>query len=92
MPPALGWQAALSQVDCKLASCWLRPCLQTPAAMLASRGSRDAYALQCAGCTPACRCLRQCRAEGLDRESTLFRLATTVEGVYVPQFYDAPGG
>ncbi len=38
------------------------------------------------------RCLRQCRAEGLDREATLFRLATTVEGVYVPQFYDAPGG
>lgn len=37
-------------------------------------------------------CLRQCRAEALDRESTLFRLATTVDGIYVPQFYDAPGG
>ena len=37
-------------------------------------------------------CLRQCRAEGLDRDATLYRLATSVEGVYVPQFYDAPGG
>lgn len=38
------------------------------------------------------RCLKACRAEGLDRETTLFRLATTVEGVYVPQFYDSPPG
>ncbi|KAI3428063.1 hypothetical protein D9Q98_006447 [Chlorella vulgaris] len=37
-------------------------------------------------------CLRQCRADKLDRESTLHRLATSVEGVYVPQFYDAPAG
>jgi radical SAM superfamily enzyme YgiQ (UPF0313 family) len=37
-------------------------------------------------------CLRQCRLEGLDREGTLFRLATTVDGVYVPQFYDPPKG
>ncbi|PSC72413.1 Radical SAM domain [Micractinium conductrix] len=37
-------------------------------------------------------CLRRCRAAGLDRDSTLFSLATQVEGVYVPQFYDAPGG
>lgn len=37
-------------------------------------------------------CLRQCRAERLDREATLFRLAIRVEGVYVPQFYDAPQG
>ncbi len=37
-------------------------------------------------------CLKQCRAEGLDREAVLFRLATTVEGVYVPQFYDSPAG
>ena len=31
------------------------------------------------------RCLQKCKAEGLDREMTLFRLATTVDGVYVPQ-------
>ena len=37
-------------------------------------------------------CLRACRAERLDREATLFRLATSVEGVYVPQFYQAPEG
>ncbi len=37
-------------------------------------------------------CLKQCRAEGLDREAVLFRLATSVEGVYVPQFYEAPRG
>lgn len=37
-------------------------------------------------------CLRRCRADGLDRESTLHRLATEVEGVYVPQFYQAPDG
>jgi hypothetical protein len=35
-------------------------------------------------------CLRACRAEGLSRDATLMRLATTVEGVYVPQFYEAP--
>ena len=37
-------------------------------------------------------CLRQCRLEGLDRVGALHRLATTVEGVYVPQFYDPPKG
>lgn len=37
-------------------------------------------------------CLKQCREEGLDREGVLYRLATTVEGVYVPQFYDSPAG
>ena len=37
-------------------------------------------------------CLKQCRAERLDREGTLLRLATTVEGVYVPQFYESPAG
>ena len=37
-------------------------------------------------------CLQRCRGEGLDREATLFALATTVPGVYVPQFYDAPEG
>lgn len=37
-------------------------------------------------------CLKRCKAEGLDREGVLFQLATTVEGVYVPQFYDSPGG
>lgn len=37
-------------------------------------------------------CLRQCRAEGLDRDATLYRLATSVDGVYVPQFYEAPDG
>lgn len=30
-------------------------------------------------------CLQRCRAERLDRDGTLYRLATTVEGVYVPQ-------
>jgi hypothetical protein len=33
------------------------------------------------------RCLQACRAERLDREATLFRLATTVDGVYVPQVW-----
>lgn len=37
-------------------------------------------------------CLRTCREESLDRDSTLFRLSTTVEGVYVPQFYASPEG
>ena len=53
------------------------------------------------GCTPTPpprpqaevgECLKQCRAERLDREGTLLRLATTVEGVYVPQFYESPAG
>jgi radical SAM-linked protein len=38
------------------------------------------------------RCLQICRDHALDRETTLFTLATTVEGVYVPQFYDALAG
>ncbi len=33
-------------------------------------------------------CLKQCKQEQLDRDATLFRLATTVKGVYVPQFYE----
>jgi hypothetical protein len=33
-------------------------------------------------------CLKRCKAEGLDREATLFTLATTVEGIYVPMFYE----
>ncbi|GIL66252.1 hypothetical protein Vafri_19868 [Volvox africanus] len=37
-------------------------------------------------------CLKRCIADGLDRRSTLLRLATQVEGVYVPQFYEAPRG
>lgn len=37
------------------------------------------------------RCLERCKAEGLDRETTLFRLATEVKGVYVPQFYQPLG-
>lgn len=37
-------------------------------------------------------CLRRCRADRLDREATLHRLATEVEGVYVPQFYQPPDG
>eukprot|EP00884_Botryococcus_braunii_P013746 jgi/Botrbrau1/22372/Bobra.0002s0049.1 len=37
-------------------------------------------------------CLRACKAEGLDREETLYRLASSVRGVYVPQFYGAPAG
>jgi radical SAM family uncharacterized protein/radical SAM-linked protein len=37
-------------------------------------------------------CLKSCRREGLDRVETLFRLATEVKGIYVPQFYEeAPG-
>ena len=37
-------------------------------------------------------CLQRCRREQLDRTETLFRLATEVVGVYVPQFYEeAPG-
>jgi hypothetical protein len=35
-------------------------------------------------------CLEGCRADRLDREGTLLRLASTVDGVYVPQFYEAP--
>lgn len=38
------------------------------------------------------RSLRRSRAAGLDREATLFALATGVEGVYVPQFYSSPDG
>lgn len=37
-------------------------------------------------------CLKQCKAEGLDRVETLFRLATSVDGVYVPQFYQSIEG
>ncbi|KAL4447381.1 hypothetical protein ABPG77_007414 [Micractinium sp. CCAP 211/92] len=37
-------------------------------------------------------CLQRCRADRLDREATLHRLATEVEGVYVPQFYLPPDG
>ncbi|KAG2437314.1 hypothetical protein HXX76_005971 [Chlamydomonas incerta] len=37
-------------------------------------------------------CLKSCVADGLDRRSSLLRLATQVEGVYVPQFYEAPPG
>ncbi len=37
-------------------------------------------------------CLRACKAARLSRVETLFRLATQVEGVYVPQFYQAPEG
>lgn len=37
-------------------------------------------------------CLKMCKKDKLDREDTLFRLATEVKGVYVPQFYDAPPG
>ncbi len=36
------------------------------------------------------RCLEACRAERLDRRATLLRLAASVPGVYVPQFYAAP--
>ncbi|KXZ41222.1 hypothetical protein GPECTOR_638g746 [Gonium pectorale] len=38
------------------------------------------------------RCLQACRSKGLDRRSTLLQLARSVEGVYVPQFYEAPQG
>jgi len=38
------------------------------------------------------RCLQTCKADGLDRVETLFRLCTTVRGVYVPMFYDSPPG
>ncbi|PNW78808.1 hypothetical protein CHLRE_09g390801v5 [Chlamydomonas reinhardtii] len=37
-------------------------------------------------------CLKTCVADGLDRRSSLLRLAQQVEGVYVPQFYEAPPG
>jgi hypothetical protein len=37
-------------------------------------------------------CLKQCKADRLDRVETLFRLATSVEGVYVPQFYQSIEG
>jgi len=33
-------------------------------------------------------CLRRCKADRLNREDTLFRLATEVKGIYVPMFYD----
>jgi radical SAM superfamily enzyme YgiQ (UPF0313 family) len=33
-------------------------------------------------------CLRRCKADRLNREDTLYRLATEVKGVYVPMFYD----
>ena len=36
--------------------------------------------------------LKRSRKAQLDRETTLFKLATEVEGVYVPQFYDSPAG
>lgn len=36
--------------------------------------------------------LRRSRAQKLDRDTTLYNLATEVEGVYVPQFYDSPPG
>lgn len=37
-------------------------------------------------------CLRGCRSDGLSRDEALFRLATTVRGVYVPQFYEPAEG
>ena len=37
-------------------------------------------------------CLKKCKREKLNREETLFRLATEVVGVYVPRFYDSPPG
>ena len=37
-------------------------------------------------------CLKKTKAEGLNREETLFRLATEVEGIYAPRFYDSPKG
>jgi len=37
-------------------------------------------------------CLKKCKKDELNREETLFRLATEVVGVYVPRFYDSPPG
>ena len=37
-------------------------------------------------------CLKKCKRERCNREETLFRLATEVEGIYAPRFYDAPPG
>mmetsp|Transcript_11804 Transcript_11804/g.28601 ORF Transcript_11804/g.28601 Transcript_11804/m.28601 type:complete len:1155 (-) Transcript_11804:126-3590(-) len=37
-------------------------------------------------------CLKRCKREKLNREETLFRLATEVDGVYAPRFYDSPPG
>ena len=37
-------------------------------------------------------CLKKCKKERCNREETLFRLATEVEGIYAPRFYDAPPG
>ncbi|CAG9463997.1 unnamed protein product [Pedinophyceae sp. YPF-701] len=37
-------------------------------------------------------CLKQCKRERLSRSDTLLRLATTVAGVYVPQFYQKMQG
>lgn len=37
-------------------------------------------------------CLKRCKREKLNREETLYQLATTVEGVYAPRFYDSPPG
>jgi radical SAM superfamily enzyme YgiQ (UPF0313 family) len=37
-------------------------------------------------------CLQRCKSQGLDRDATLFQLATTVPGVYVPAYYEAPEG
>lgn len=36
--------------------------------------------------------LKRSRTAGVDRETTLLNLTQEVEGVYVPQFYDAPAG
>lgn len=41
-------------------------------------------------CAPALLVPQTCVADGLDRRSSLLRLAQQVEGVYVPQFYEAP--
>eukprot|EP00959_Pyramimonas_sp_CCMP1952_P034148 715731-Pyramimonas_sp.AAC.1 len=37
-------------------------------------------------------CTTKCKEEKLSRVETLFRLCTSVEGVYVPMFYDSPPG
>eukprot|EP01023_Acetabularia_acetabulum_P064377 TRINITY_DN8307_c0_g1_i6.p1 TRINITY_DN8307_c0_g1~~TRINITY_DN8307_c0_g1_i6.p1 ORF type:complete len:1053 (+),score=178.71 TRINITY_DN8307_c0_g1_i6:266-3160(+) len=38
------------------------------------------------------KCLETCKQQKLNRLDTLFQLATKVQGVYVPQFYDSPPG
>ena len=38
------------------------------------------------------RCLARCRDSNLNREETLFKLATEVRGVYVPAFYEGIPG